>query len=93
MERYQKGIETVLARSDIPGECVPGMPVVEIAGCNRVLIENHFGVCAYSRENICIKVRYGAVSISGECLELAKMNRYQMVITGRIKTVVIDPKR
>lgn len=86
-------INRAILRSDLPGEYAPGVPIVEIAGYSRVLIENHMGVCAYGRDRICVKVHYGILSVSGSCLELARMNRYQIVITGKIDSVTIDAKR
>lgn len=63
---------------------LPGHPIVELAGDRRVLIENHFGVKEYGRERITVKMRYGEISIQGECLEILRMTREQLVIRGRI---------
>ena len=68
-------------------EPVPGMPLVEIAGQNRVLIENHRGVCCYGRERIRIRVSYGEIGVSGCNLELARMSRETVVITWRIDCI------
>ena len=73
-----------LAQSPEP---IPGMPLVEIAGQGRVLIENHRGVCCYGREQIRIRVSFGEISVTGCRLELARMSREAVVITGRIDTV------
>lgn len=77
-----------LARSaDLLDEPIPGLPLIEIAGDRRVLIENHCGVIAYSPEQICVKVKYGQISVMGGCLELAKMDRGQLIISGTIRSV------
>ncbi len=60
------------------------IPLVELAGENRVLIENHLGVLAYSPEKIEVKVEYGKVCVEGENLKLMEMSREQLVIYGRI---------
>lgn len=73
--------------ADLPSEPLPGVPVVEVAGENRVLIERHAGVTEYSRERICVKVRYGLVCVCGCGLELTRMTREQLVISGRIDCV------
>lgn len=72
--------------SAIP-EPVPGMPLVEIAGQCRVLIENHRGVTCYGRELIRIRVNYGEVAVAGCNLQLARMSRETVVITGHIHCV------
>ena len=74
---------------DLTAEPVPGQPVVEIAGERRVLIENHLGIKEYSREKIGVKVKYGFVCVCGWDLELTRMTREQLVISGRIDTVRI----
>lgn len=60
------------------------LPIVELAGPSRVLIENHLGVLAYSLNEIQIKVTYGKLSVTGNNLKLMQLNREQLVITGSI---------
>ena len=74
---------------DLPGECLPGQVLVEIAGENRVLIEHHRGVREYSRERITVNVRYGLVQICGNCLELRCMTKAQLIISGSIDSVTL----
>lgn len=73
--------------ADLNGEPLPGMPLVEIAGDRRVLIENHHGVTEYSGDRIGIKVKYGRVLVCGCGLELSRMTKEQLVICGRIDGV------
>lgn len=65
-------------------EAIPGIPVVELAGERRVLLENHRGITEYGREQIRVRVRYGQVCIRGCGLIIARMTREQLVICGRI---------
>lgn len=76
--------------ADLEGEMLPGVPVVELAGDRRLLIERHGGVTQYSGECICIKVRYGQVCVRGSALELTRMTREQLVISGRIDCVELQ---
>lgn len=73
--------------ADLPGEPNPMQPLVELAGDRRVLIENHRGVTQYGREKICVKVKFGQVAVCGCGLELARMTKEQLVISGRIDSV------
>ena len=66
------------------GEPIPGQPILELAGDRRVPIDNHCGVKEYSRERICVAVKYGMVSVCGNGLELTCMTKEQLVICGRI---------
>lgn len=66
---------------------LPGCPLIEIAGERRVLVENHNGVIEYGGNRICVRVKYGHVSIHGEGLQIAKMTAEQLVICGKIDGV------
>ena len=63
------------------------VPLVELAGQNRILIENHMGVLAYAPEEIRIKVAYGSLSVCGSNLKLMELCKEQLVITGKINSV------
>ena len=77
-------------RADLSGEGIPGVPVVELAGDGRVLVEGHDGVSQYSRERIGVKVKFGQVCILGNDLELTMMTREQLVISGRIRELKLQ---
>lgn len=82
MDRLAEGL-------DLPAEPMPGLPLVEISGDRRVLIENHRGVTQYGTDQICVKVKYGYVSIQGCGLELARMTKEELIICGRIDGITI----
>lgn len=86
-----KGVlfDKVAFRAELPTEAIPGMPLVEIVGCRRVLIENHKGISMYGRNEIHINVSYGQLCVCGVGLELARMTNKQLVITGQIDTISI----
>lgn len=70
-------------------EMLSRLPVVEIVGEDRVLIENHLGVVGYSSEEVQIKVCYGILSVSGYSLKFLQINKEQLVINGKINSVAI----
>ena len=84
-----KGRYGLLDQLDLPGETLPGQVLVEIAGENRVLIEQHRGIREYSPERIGVCVRYGMVEICGSGLELRCMSKEQLIICGRIDSVTL----
>lgn len=63
------------------------VPLIEIVGQKRVLIENHLGVLAYSFEEIQVKVLYGKVIVIGQNLTIMQLCSEQLVITGKISAV------
>ena len=89
MERRKGMWEKLFESADLPGEPLPGQSVVELAGDRRVLIENHRGVTEYGQGKISVRVRYGIVVVCGCGLELSRMTREQLVITGRIDGVTL----
>lgn len=82
--------QTLSQAGDIHAQPLPGVPLVELAGDRRVLIENHFGVREYSRERIGVKVKFGLVVVSGQGLELSRMTRQQLVIRGMVDSVSLE---
>jgi sporulation protein YqfC len=71
----------------LPAELIPGVPRLTLSGGNEVLIENHGGLQSYSHALIEVRGRNQLVQIRGQELELAAMNRTQMVIQGLIVAV------
>lgn len=88
MRQYGNGMRWLTESERV----LPGVPVVELAGDRRVLIENHKGVVEYGKERICVKVQYGLLCICGIDMELAKMSKEQLVIAGKIESVSIHRK-
>lgn len=86
--RNKESILTRLASAaDLPGEPIPGSPLVELLGQRRILIENHCGVMQYCPNQIVIKVSYGPLSICGYGLRLSLMTKQQLIITGQIRQI------
>ncbi len=82
--------ERLSEEADLLTEPFPGQPIVEIAGDRQVLIENHAGVKAYSRESILVKVKFGCVCVCGCGLELLRMTKDQLIIRGQIDGVTLQ---
>ena len=89
VKKHRKFWETVSEQTDLPGETPAGVPIAELAGNSRVLIEGHKGILQYSREEIQVHMGYGSLGVTGENLELAEMSREQLVITGKIRGIQI----
>lgn len=73
--------------TDLQEEPLPGIPLMEIAGDQRILVENHMGIMEYGTETIRIRVKYGQVCVQGTGLEICKMCKGQLVIRGRLDSV------
>ena len=66
---------------------VSKVPLIELYGCKRILVENHCGVLEYTENLICIKIKCGQVCVCGCNLNLAMMSRERLVICGKIESV------
>lgn len=75
--------------TDLADATMPGVPLVEIAGYNRVLVEHHLGITQYGPERVCIKVKFGEIQICGAQLVISKMSKEQLVICGMIESVSV----
>lgn len=93
MNRRDKWMERLAKGLDLQQETMPGQSLVEISGENRIFIENHRGVSAYGSGMICVNMKYGMLSIQGCELEVQKMTDQQLVICGRIDSVVLKRRR
>ena len=66
--------------------------LVEIYGCDRILVEHHRGILGYGMECIRIAATYGELVVEGEDLRLCCMSRSQLVIRGRIQSVTMEER-
>ena len=90
MKKGQDLLRNMLTSAELPGELLPGTPLMELTGSGRFLLENHRGVTEYTEERINIRVCGGAVSVSGRCLTIAQMTARQLIITGHIALIELQ---
>lgn len=79
----------IAQKMDLPGEPMPGLPIAELAGDSRVLIEHHMGIVEYEPGQIGVRMAYGRLCIRGSRLEMVCMTREQLVISGCIDSISI----
>ena len=80
-------IRQAVDHAELMDEVLPGQTVVEVIGEGRVLIEGHKGILSYDDCEICVKVCYGVVRITGCNLKLTIMSGYKLVITGVVQHI------
>ena len=90
MDKKGRILERLTMAADLPDESIPGMPLVEISGNVRVLVENHMGVTEYGRDRIRVRVKFGDVCVCGCGLELSRMTKGQLIIRGRIENISLN---
>lgn len=87
MNRKENWIQRLTERTDLAAEPLPGLPIAELAGDRRLLIENHLGVTEYAPERIGIRVRYGLLRICGCGMTLQRMTKEELLVKGRIDSI------
>lgn len=90
MARRGDWLQHLADGTELESEVLPGLPILEIAGDRRVLIERHRGVLEYGPERIVVRVSYGTACIAGCGLELIQMTHQQLVIAGRVDSVCLQ---
>ena len=90
MENNRRWTGKITDLVDLSEECSSILPLIEIAGNQRVLIEHHKGVVEYGRERIIVQVKKGSVAVLGNNLELSKMTNHQLIISGCIHSVELE---
>ena len=87
MKKRKNLVEHLALATQLHDEAVPGLPLIEIVGDKRVLIEEHCGVTEYGLRQITVNVKFGRVLILGNDLQLALMTKEKLVICGQIEAV------
>lgn len=77
-------MERLAARLDLPAEVMAGAPRVTVTGKQRVLVENHRGVLAYTEQEVSVGGKTARVRIRGDGLLLRAMDRNSLLVTGTI---------
>lgn len=90
MGKIYRIMELLADRTELETEPMPAQPIVEVAGDQRVLVENHKGVSAYSTDRIVINVSFGTVCVCGCGLRLIRMTKEQLVIRGNVDAVSLQ---
>ena len=72
---------------ELPLDVSLDLPKIVIVGELGVLIQNHRGLIQYSPGRIVVGVGQGQIAISGESLKISEVNKEDMIVRGRIKTV------
>ena len=77
-------------RAGLHTESFPGITLLELSGDDRVLVENHRRVMGYTPQCILLRTNFGKTKIEGEHLVIASMERGQLLIRGRVRSVLLE---
>ena len=93
MDRRKNSSTKWTVGSQLPMLALPGRSLIEIVGSDRILIENHKGIIAYTCEVIRVRTADGIVSVCGSNMAIQCMSKFQLVVTGCIRAVTMETGR
>lgn len=92
MKQARTKTQALLTALDYPGEILTGVPVVEVKGMAEAVILNHRGVIGYDGGAVRVASAIGPLTVSGEGLQICRMNRERIVVRGRISAVTMEER-
>ena len=82
--------EKLARRTDLPADIVAGTIKVTLTGTERVLVENHRGILAYTDGLVEVNGKGVLLRIRGEKLLLRAMDSEMLLVTGKIFGVDLE---
>lgn len=90
MKIYDKVLGKIPTLLGVPDQTLPGVPIIEIYGNKRVLIEGRCAVIEYSTSIIRLKNNCEIICVSGSDLIMTELTYQQIIITGEIENISIS---
>ena len=75
---------------EIPEEVYTNVPKITITGFSEIILENYKGILEYEEFFASISTHIGIVNINGYNLNLEKMTKDDIKITGKIESIELD---
>ena len=90
MIKVRSVLKKAAQRLDLPLDIAAGLPRIEFDGFSQCRLDRHKGILAYEKERIVVSLNIGTVTIEGSGLQVEKMHREALTITGKIARVEFD---
>ena len=93
MKEVNKVLGDFIMKTELPSETLPGTPILELIGTDRLLIEGHQGITQYACDCLQVKVNYGFICVRGQGMKISVMTKNYLVISGRIDAITVERRR
>lgn len=90
MGKISAKAELLSERLNLPADAVAGSAKLTLNGRRHLLVENHRGIIEYGDKLISVDCGGIKVHICGDELNLAAMDKTDMLITGRILSIELE---
>lgn len=74
-------------RLDLPQDVAAGLPRIEFDGFSLCRLDRHKGILAYEKDRIVVSLNIGTITLEGSDLQVQRMHREALTVTGKIKQV------
>ena len=82
-------VRSLVMQTGLDPDPVSNLPLIEISGDSRVLIENHEGIISYNCSEVCVRIGCGSVVVCGAGMYLAQIRKDSLAIVGKISGVAL----
>lgn len=82
-----KRLISFVTKADLPGEVLCGLPQIAMTGFSLLQLDCHKGLLQYTENEICVQLTIGRVRILGTELQLSRMHRDGLSVTGNISSL------
>lgn len=89
-KRKRSILERASDALDLPSYALVGLPRLELFCDQKLLVENHKGILAYSDCEIHISGGSVIFKVTGTELELRTMTALELLITGQITSITLE---
>lgn len=93
MKHKKSVVNRLIHLMELEPDIMPGLPIIELFENQRLIIENHLLVADYTTEQICVSLSYGDLHIAGKNLQIARLTKDKLVITGSIYQLTLGNGR
>lgn len=73
--------------TDMPQQLIRQVPRVILEANTRVFVENHGGIRDFTEKKICIDTALACLLVTGDALQIERMNQRNLWISGKIESV------
>lgn len=72
---------------DLPEDVIINLPIINMAGNQKMVIENHEGIVQYTDSQISIKIKKSLLIVEGVELKILQYAKDEIMIKGKIITI------
>ena len=89
----REALEKLTQKLDLPEDLLEGAGRLTLTGGNRVRIENYRCVLEFTAELLEVRCGKQQLRVRGDGLRMLSMDRWELLLTGRVLSVEVENAR